>query len=117
MKISRQRLSCMPPGHLERATYLPLLFLILKNVICGSLSSLSLGAVSSDLDREDFGAPARQSEFLSWVRSRWNEWGWWCGVMCEEQVVEGGGRVVAGAREGTLVLGCWVAFSWRAVLV
>ena len=66
----------------------------LKNVICGSLASLSLGAVSSDLDREDFGAPARQSELLSWVRSWWNG-GWWCGVMCEEQVVEGGGQVVA----------------------
>ena len=37
--------------------------------------------------------------------------------MCEEQVVEGGGQVVASAREGALVVGCWVAFSWRAVLV
>ena len=83
----------MPPGHLERATYLPLLFLILNKCDL-SLASLSLGAVSSDLDREDFGAPARQSEFLSWVRSRWNG-GWWCGVMCEEEVVEGGGQVVA----------------------
>jgi hypothetical protein len=63
-------------------------------MICDSLSSLSLGAVSSDLERKDFGAPARQSKFLAWVRRRWHG-GWWCGGMSEEPVVEGGGQVVA----------------------
>ena len=74
----------MPPGHLERATYLPLLFLILKNVICGSLAPLARRCQLRPRPRRFRCTSA--AERISFVGEKPVEWG---------KVVEGGGQVVA----------------------